>query len=273
MYPAVSVASDPHALDIRLDHDNRSIFSLQGWPTIECHFSSDDGDLQADLQFVLEAVTTLPDCLLPHCLFAMWESMGDVRGSVRYRDRSVAVKGKVFFDYTRVIHRRHTVIPRHMYVYSTLYFADGSGLFGYHSVDADGCLIAGYCFYVYLDSAGKGELLKNAALTRLLLDNDGIAKSWEVSGHTQGGSLSVNVTVRHTSIIRCWGSPGAPRTRREFSIIPLVLDGSAQISGMKGIGALKAYGLAEYFNSDLWPADKAATPTEARRSPPVPGSL
>ena len=272
MYPADRVASDPHALDIRLDHDNRNIFSFRGWPAIECHFSSDDQDLQADLRFVLDAVTTLPDCLLPHCLFAMWESMGEVRGSVRYRGRSVAVQGKVFFDHTRVIPRRHTVIPRHMYVYSTLYFADGSGLFGYHSVDAYGCPIAGYCFHVYLDSAGRGEFLKDGALTRLLLDSDGIAKSWEISGSTQGGQLRVNVTARHTGIIRSWGAPGAPQTRREFSIIPLVLDGSAQIAGKNGTEALNAYGLAEYFNSDLWPADKAASPTRAGLSP-LPGSL
>jgi len=123
-----------------------------------------------------------------------------------------------------------------------------------------------------LDSAGKGEFLKDGALTRLLLDRDGIAKSWEIFGSTQGGPLRVNVTARHTRIIRSWGAPGAPQTRREFSIIPLVLDGSAQISGMNGTRALNAYGLAEYFNSDLWPADKAASPTGAGLSP-MPGSL
>lgn len=260
MYSADSVVSHANKMDIRLDHQDRNIFTLRGWPTIECHFLSEDGELQADLQFALNAVTTLPDCLLPHCLFGMWESMGGVSGTVRYRDRSAAVKGRVFFDHTRVIRRRHLQTPRHMYVYSTIYFDGGGGLFGYHSVDAEGRLIEGYNFYVYLDAAGRGEFLEGAVLTHLQLDSDCIAKGWRISIRTPKLNLSVEVSVRHTPIIRSWGSPDAPQTRKEFSIIPLVLDGSARIATDQEPRMHKAYGLAEYFNADLWPADKAGTP-------------
>jgi hypothetical protein len=82
MFPAGDVTTNPHSMDIRLERGGRKIFAFHGWPAIDCQFRSDDGDLQADLRFVLNTVTTRPDCMLPHCLFAMWESMGDVCGSV-----------------------------------------------------------------------------------------------------------------------------------------------------------------------------------------------
>src|SRR5450631_1951263 len=97
IYPAGRVRTDPHTMNIELEHRGRKIFSFRGWPKIECHFCSEDGAAQADLQFDLTAVTVLPDCILPHCLFGMWECMGGVSGSVRSADRTIAVAGKVFF--------------------------------------------------------------------------------------------------------------------------------------------------------------------------------
>ena len=211
MYPAFDVTSDPNSMNIRLDQNGRNIFSLLGWPTIECHFCSEEGNLQADLRFELKAVTTLPDCLLPHCLFAMWESMGDVNGEVRYKERTVAVKGKVFFDHTRVIPRRHTLVPRHMYVYTTLYFEDGSGIFGYHSVDAKGRLIDSYCFYIYLDPAGNGRFFENVFMARPTLDSDGIANTWNISIQKDDFSLTVNIAARNSRIL----NRGVHRTRRK----------------------------------------------------------
>jgi hypothetical protein len=260
MYPAEHVVSHPSSMRIRLDHDGRNVLSLLGWPTIECHFCSADGDLQADLQFELGTVTTLPDCKLPHCLFGMWESMGDARGSVRYRKRTVEVKGKVFFDHTRVIPRRHALIPRHSYVYTTLYFDGGGGFFGYHSVDAEGWPIDDYCFGVYLDSQGNGRFLSHTVLTHLALDGEGVARSWQMAAHSQDFSLAAAICVQDSPILRCWGAPAAPQTRREFSIIPLVLDGSVGIVEAGRSRTESAHGLAEYFNADLWPADKAAMP-------------
>ena len=264
MYAATHVISNPDSMDIRFDYNGRNIIRLLGWPTIECHFCSEEGELQADLRLALKSVTTLPDCVLPHCLFAMWESMGEVSGEVRYQERRVAVKGKVFFDHTRVISRRHLIVPRQMYVYTTLYFEDGGGLFGYHSVDANSRIIDGYCFYVYLDPAGNGRFCEDVSMRRLIYDADGIAKTWEIAIRMHDCSLIVSVSARQSPILRSWGSPNAPQARREFSIIPLVLDGSARIEDLVGSRVLNAYGLAEYFNAELWPADQAAVPLDAK---------
>jgi hypothetical protein len=258
MYRADHVISDPRSMDIRLEENSRNIFSFRGWPTIECHMSSDDGELQADLEFALQRVTVLPDGELPYCLFGMWESMGSARGSIRYRDRTTTVNGTVFFDHTRVLPRRHLSIPRHMYVYTTIFFEDGSGLFGYHSVDAQGNLVAGYCFNVYMDGKGNGELLEDSELRHLTVDEDGIADGWEIVCKAPTFSLAVAIKVRRSDILKAWGSPSAPQTRKDFSIIPLVLDGAAKLETSGRCRSLKGYGLAEYFDARLWPADKAA---------------
>ena len=150
IYPAERVRTDAETMDITLDDAGIQLFSFSGWPKIECHFRSADDYAEAHLHFDLQVVTVLPDCILPHCLFAMWESMGEVSGSIRYADRTVAVSGKVFFDHTRVMPRRNLVVPRKMYVYTTLYFEDGGGLFGYHCVDARGLPIEYYCFGRFL---------------------------------------------------------------------------------------------------------------------------
>jgi hypothetical protein len=258
MYRADHVMSDRHSMNIHLEGNSRRIFSFRGWPRIECHMSSDDGELQVDLEFALARVTVLPDGELPYCLFGMWESMGSARGSIRHRDRTTPVNGTVFFDHTRVLPRRHLSPPRHRYVYTTVFFEDGSGLFGYHSVDAQGTPIAGYCFHVHLDAQGNGELIEDSVLRNLTVDQDGIADGWEIVCGAASFSLIVTIRVRPSGILRSWGSPDAPQSRKDFSIVPLVLDGSATLQTAGRSQSLKAYGLAEYFDSRLWPADKAA---------------
>ncbi len=111
MYRADRVICDARDMDIRLEHGRHTLLSMRGWPTVECSVRSEDGELQADLRFELNAVTVLPDCILPYCLFGMWESMGSASGSVRYRDRSIAVSGTVFFDHTRVLPVRYPSVP------------------------------------------------------------------------------------------------------------------------------------------------------------------
>jgi hypothetical protein len=262
IYPAGSVRTDPHAMNIELEHRGRKIFSFRGWPKIECHFCSEDGAAQADLQFDLAAVTVLPDCILPYCLFGMWECMGEVSGSVRSGDRTIAVAGKVFFDHTRVIAARHPVVARQMYVYTTLYFEDGSGLFGYHAVDVQGRPIEDYCFGVYLEPTGKSHLLKDATLTHLALDADRIASGWQICWRTTKFSVSAEIWVERSRILKCWGTPDAPQERSRFSIIPLVLNARGEIADGGIRRKLLGRGLAEYFNADLWPADAAAAAIE-----------
>jgi len=246
-------------MNVQLAHRDKPIFSLRGWPGIESHFCSEDGYLETHLRFALGTVTVLPDCRLPHCLFAMWESIGLATGSVRFGDRTVPVSGRVFFDHPRVLATRHAVHPRQSYLYTTLYLEDGSGLFGYHSVDSQGLPIEDYCFGVYVDVAGHGRFLSDTALTDLALDGDEVAKRWSLRWRASDFLLTADVEVQASPILKCWGSPGAPLSRRGYSIIPLVLDASVQIKDGVFSRALKAYGLAEYLNASLWPADKAAT--------------
>jgi hypothetical protein len=258
IYAADSVVADPEAMDIELTHGSQCIFSLRGWPRMACDFRSSDGDLEVQLNFDLKSGVILPDCYLPYCLFAMWESMGNATGTVRFGDRTVAVNGKVFFDHTRILAAQHRVRARHMYVYTTLYLEDGSGLFGYHSADAMGQPIEEYCFGVFIDAEGNGRLLNDASLVHLALDEEGIAKSWKIRWRAPDLLLAADVEVQFSRILRCWGAPDVPVLRQEFSILPLVLDASVKIGFAKSARELKGKGLAEYFNANLWPADKAA---------------
>ena len=77
----LSIARDE--LRIRLDSPDGMIFSIDGWPNSRWHFRSDNGELEIELEFTVSRVTTLPDCVLPYCVFAMWEVVADVSGRVR----------------------------------------------------------------------------------------------------------------------------------------------------------------------------------------------
>ena len=79
VYPASQVVTSLEVLDIALADRATSIFRMRHWPAIECHFQSVDRELEADLEFRLDTITVLPDCRLPHCAFAMWESIGEVK--------------------------------------------------------------------------------------------------------------------------------------------------------------------------------------------------
>jgi hypothetical protein len=264
-YRSEQVVSEPGAMRASLQSAGQEIFRYRGWPGVDCQFRSEDESLQALLHFELGAVTVLPDGVLPQCVFAMWESMGRVSGSIRYLDRTLPVHGKVFFDHTRIIRRRSDAPTRGMSLYTTMYFEDGSGVFGYWTVDQRGAPIEQYCFGVYLDAAGGGRFLADAALSELVIDRDGIASSWRL--HFQDLdhelSLALQIVAQQHPIRRCWGAPGAPVpvSRAEFSIIPLVLDGSAQLRrAAQAPKPLRGWGLAEYYDARLWPFDPKRAP-------------
>ena len=256
-YSTDDVVSDPDRMDVRLEAGGQEVFRLHGWPSIACHFRSDDGDLEVNLQFDLTSVSVLPDALLPYCVFAMWESIGRAHGEARYLDRTVPLDGTVFFDHPRVIERRHAVTPRQMYVYTTLRLEDGGGLFGYYALDTLGRPIEDYCFCVFVDPSGRGRLLDDGVLAHLDLDEDGIARGWHLTWNDNEVALEADVTVRPGPILRSWGGQNAPQTRREFGFPPLVLDATIQIHERGATSVLRAWGLAEYFNADLAAADLA----------------
>jgi hypothetical protein len=259
VYPAERIESAPSAFRIRLASTAHEIFTFTGWPQIQCQFRSEDHYLEVDLRFDLGSVTVLPDGILPHCVFAMFESMGNVQGTIRSGGRVTAVRGKAFVDHTRIIEQKNPVPARRMSLYTTMYFEDGSGLYGYHAVDANNQPIEGYCFGVFLNPDGQGRFLAEATLMQLALDEDRIAKSWRLRYRYEDGTVEIAITVRPQPILRCWGSPTAPQRRDHFSILPLVLDGLAQF--VRGDGTrrmLRGIGLSEYYDSELWPIDPLA---------------
>ena len=259
LYPAERVEWAPSAFSIRLANPGQEIFRFEGWPLIHCQFRSEDHYLEVDLHFDLRSVTVLPDGILPHCVFAMFESMGDAHGTIRSGGRDTPVRGKAFVDHTRIIEQRNAVLARRMSLYTTLYFEDGSGLYGYHALDVNNRPIEGYCFAVFLNPQGQGRLLADATLLQLSLDEDRIAESWRLLYRGDDGTIEVAITVRPQPILRCWGSPTAPQRRDQFSILPLVLDGIAQIVRADGSRrSLRGIGLSEYYDSELWPIDPKA---------------
>ncbi len=259
VYPAERVESAPNGFSIRLADTDHEIFEFNGWPQIQCRFRSEDDYLEVDLRFDLGSVTVLPDGILPYCVFAMFESMGNAQGTIRTGGQVTAVRGKAFVDHTRIIEQRNPVVARRMSLYTTLYFEDGSGLYGYYAVDANNRPIAAYCFGVFLNQDGQGRFLGDATLTQLALDQDRIARSWQLRYRLDGGAVEMAITVRPQPILRSWGSPTAPQRRHQFSILPLVLDCVAQFVGGDGTNrTLRGIGLSEYYDRDLWPIDPLA---------------
>lgn len=253
-YPASAVVNDPDGLDVHLEHGRQAIFAIHGWPEMDWHFRSEEGELEAELHVAIDTVTILPDCLLPRCVFSMWETMGAAEGAIRVGSRKVPVAGKVFFDHPRIASAVRAAMPRSMYLYTTLYFEDGGGLFGYHAVDDQGRPIPYYCFGVYVDAAGRGTFLPEARTPLLEIGPDAVPTRWGFEWKGSDVAIRAEIFVQDLPIARAWGSPTAPRKLSEFTIFPLVLDGEASITSAGGTRRLVGHGLAEYFNARLWPA-------------------
>ena len=252
-YPASAVVNDPESLDVRLEQDGREIFRIRGWPDMEWHFRSEDDELETELEVKIDTVTVLPDCILPRCVFSMWETMGSAQGQIRIGSRKVRVQGKVFYDHPRIEHAVRAVAPRKMYLYTTMYFEDGGGLFGYHAVDDQDRPIPYYCFGVYIDPSGKGSFLPDAHTRRLQIGADHLPTSWSLEWKGSEVAVAANITVQDLPLLRAWGSEAAPRRRSDFVIYPLVLDGTAALTAGGRTHSLVGHGLAEYFNAERWP--------------------
>jgi len=251
-FDADALISDSEQMDIRLSHEGRDIFSISGWPRMNWHFQSVEGDAEANLDFTLQNVTVLPDCILPHCVFSMWETMGDVGGFVRFKDRKIEVSGKVFFDHPRIINQRNNVVPRHLYLYTTMYFEDGSGIFGYHAEDKSGKPLSYYCFGIHIDPLNQGKFLADADMQELKFDENNLPASWRLEWADRDYRIDLEVTVKPATLLQSWGSTLAPKTLKDFIILPLILDGTVSVRTKGGGKTLRGYGLAEYFNVDYW---------------------
>lgn len=254
-YPASAVRSDPRAMDISIAPEGHEIVRISGWPKMDWHIRSDDDAMEVRLAVDVRSVTILPDSLLPHAVFGMWETMGRAVGRVRVGDRVHDVSGHVFFDHTRIVHRPHAVEPRRMYLYTTLAFSDGSGFFGYHAEHAQGRPIDYYCFGVYVTPDGSGTFLPQVRTTDLVHDGDGLPSRWRLAwaaGAPHDPAIVVDVSVPPIGLVRSWGAPSSPRARSDYIIFPLVLDATARVRRGGRSVVLEGSGLAEYYDDAAW---------------------
>lgn len=242
----VAIGKDP--LDLRLTDGGREIFRIQGWPDMRWRFQSDDGNLEVDLEFDLLDVTILPDCLLQHNVFAMWLATGRVTGNVRYRDRNIPVEGVVFYDHPRITVTPNDVSPRKWYLYTPLFFQDGSILLSYYTVDDRDRRMLGYSFGIYIDINGGGLWLPQPRLSNLKFDRDGLPEMWQLAWQVGDFRLAAEVSVKPTDIQRIWGSPELPKSRSDFVYIPLVLDAVARVVRDGEEQTLSGVGLSEYWH-------------------------
>jgi hypothetical protein len=245
--PASTLSMNADRLDIRLEHASQALFSIEGWPSMRWSFRTPDDVLEVNLHVDVRSVTILPDCLLPHAVFGMWETVGRARGTVRVEARETTVEGDVFFDHTRVVHRPHPVTPRRMYLYSTMALEEGGRCFGYHAEDDGGQPIDYYCFGVDVDTAGSAEFLLHARLHDLEFDDDGLPARWRVEWRGPTRAVDADVTVRPIPMTRSWGGPAAPSSRSAFTSFPLVLDIEARVERDGAVQRVSGRGLAEYY--------------------------
>ena len=253
-FDATSLTTSIVAKDVRLEADGRELLRIHGWPTMEWHVRSDDDELEVRLEVDARTVTVLPDCLLPHVVFGMWETSAIARGEVRIGRRVHRVDGHMFYDHPRVLRVHHDVLPRQRYLYTTLALEDGSSLYAYHAEDIAGNPIGYYCFGILVDPEGRGTFLADARTTAIELDGEGIPRTWRFRWAPDQVSVDAEVTVRPLPLVRGWGGPAAPTSRASYVIFPLVLD--AAITTRRGgqTRTLKGAGLAEYFDADAWPS-------------------
>jgi hypothetical protein len=248
--PASALAMDAERLDIRLEHEGRELFAIEGWPSMRWSFRTPDDALEVDLRVDVRSVTILPDAVLPHAVFGMWETVGRAHGTVRVAERETTVEGDVFFDHTRVVHRPHPVTPRRMYLYSTMALQDVGRCFGYHAEGDDGLPIDDYCFGVDVDAGGSAEFLPLARLHDLQFDDDGLPARWRVEWRGPTRTVEADVTVRPIPLARSWGGASAPRSRAAFTSFPLVLDIEARVERDGVVRRASGGGLAEYYAAE-----------------------
>ena len=247
-FRAEQMVIDSEKMDDRLLVGEKEIFRIQGWPQTRCHFQSDDGEIEASLDFDLKHTAILPDNILPRNVFSMWVSIGQVKGVIRHRDQNTPVSGFVFLDHPRLAIQRNDVAPQKWFLYTPMFFEDESVLISYYAVDNTGSPKDYYCFGLYVDAKGDAQWLPGTNLANLTFDNYDKPKTWELRWANPELSLAVDVVVKNTSILKVWGDPNLPKTREEFVFLPLVLDGVGTIKKDNAERTTQGYGLAEYWH-------------------------
>jgi hypothetical protein len=238
-YVAEQVQLDRRWVDCRLE----KIFRITGWPTMDWHFCSDDGEAEVAMRLELQKVTILPDCVMPSNRFAMWLAIACASGEVRFRDKRVKVAGTAFYDHPRINVVKNDVPPFGWYLYTPIRFADGSHLAGYYCRDGNGRPVKDYCFGVYVSPAGKATWVTATDFRDIKLDADGKPSAWVSQWTGEDFSVELQATVKPTGILKAWGGPAVAQTRKENGNIPLVFDCRGEIAGRMVSGG----GLAEFI--------------------------
>ncbi len=253
VYPADQLRTKGDRVDIRLQDGQEWILGISGWPNMDWHIRSSDSSMEVRLSLAVETAILLPDARLPHATFAMWVATARVFGDVRVGARAVALGGLAVLDRPRIIDVPHHVAPRTRYLYTTMHLDGGGSFLGYHAEDVAGRPIVEYCFGVLVDRAGDCHFLTSAETGAIALDADGIPERWHLDWRGDGFALDADIVVRPMPLTRAWGSPGAPATRGDYVIFPLVLHGDVRVRGDGQVCSVRGRGLAEYYDAEAWP--------------------
>jgi hypothetical protein len=131
-------------------------------------------------------------------------------------------------------------------------FADGSFLASYYTEDADGKCVKGASFGLYVDADGKGAWLPATRLESLSFDADDKPKRWKAAWHVPGLDIKVDSTVKPTRVLKAWGGPTVPQTRKKNPNIPLIFDCKAVVARDGRVNRTTGGGLAEYAGRAAW---------------------
>lgn len=244
-HQAAGVAIDPDRMANHLQAGGRTLFDIAGWPDMHWSMTSDDGEAGVEMDFALQTVTVLPDCIMPRNYFAMWLAIARASGELRVGDRRIAVAGAAFYDHPRVNVVRNQVAAQGWYLYTPVRLADGSHFAAYFARDIAGARIDYYSFGLLVDPAGTTTWFPQADLDILAFDADDKPARWTARYAAPGASLRLEAAVRGAAILRAWGGETVPQTRRDNGNIPLVFDARLEGDG-DAPRLLNGVGMAEY---------------------------
>ncbi len=245
-YDGRDVASAKDRMDLRLSGDGREIFHIEGWPRMKWKMASHDGELTVDLDLALDTATVLPDCVMPSNRFAMWLATGTISCRARFGARSLEARGTVFLDHPRTTLEKNAVPPFGCYLYTPLRVEDGSKLVGYWCLDGNGDMVRDYSFGLWLDPEGKSTWLSCQNLEELAFDEDRHPCRWRQRWEGPGIEIEVDSRVLPSPILKVWGGPEIPKTRRDNMVFPLVFDSNLVIRQGGSERRARGGGFAEF---------------------------
>lgn len=246
-FKADNIRHDCTQMDIEFKSADQTVFRIKGWPQMNWQFESDDREIAVDMRLDVQNVTILPDCVMPRNWFAMWLAICHAEGTVHFQDKTTRLTGTAFYDHPRLLVQPNAAPPFGWYLYTPIRFADGSYLVSYFAQDGNGNRVDEYSFGLYINRDGVSHWLATSDVTQRKFDGDGRLQSWQTTWRGSGIECTAEFVVRPTDIRKIWGGQTVPRTRREYSNVPLVFDCQATMHRDSRVNHLAGIGLAEYL--------------------------